>query len=85
MALASGLPARCKIALGPTQNVRLVRSARYVGRYVDLRRRTESYSRDGLVDMNKPLGLTLHVLEALGIPMKLSIQVAINIWELGFA
>lgn len=81
-ALASGLRARCQIALDPTQSVRQVQSPLYVGCSVDLRRRTESYSRDGLVDMNKPLGLTLRVLEALEIPMKLSIQVAIKIWEL---
>lgn len=82
-ALASGLLKRCAVTLDPTERVRQVQSPLYVGCSVDLRSRMSKYNRPRLIDMNKPMALTVNIMEALERPLKLSVNVALRIWDLG--
>ncbi|EEU35472.1 uncharacterized protein NECHADRAFT_86215 [Fusarium vanettenii 77-13-4] len=75
---------RCNRALDPSGKVRQIQSPLYVGCSKDLRTWTGAYERSArkdLADVNEPLCLVVSILEALNLPVDLSVQVAIRIWE----
>ncbi|RSL79418.1 hypothetical protein CEP51_007391 [Fusarium floridanum] len=64
---------RCNRVLGPSGKARQIQSPLYVGCSTDLRK--------ALADVNEPLCLVVNTLEALNLPVDLSVQVAIRIWD----
>ncbi|KAF4943824.1 hypothetical protein FSARC_14822 [Fusarium sarcochroum] len=74
----------CNWNLDPTGKVRQIQSPLYVGCSKDLRTRTSAYkrtARGGLANVNKPLCLVVNTLEALKLPVDLSVQIAVRTWD----
>ncbi|RSM14829.1 hypothetical protein CDV31_005263 [Fusarium ambrosium] len=75
---------RCNRVLDLSGKVRQIQSPLYVGCSTDLRSWTGAYelsARKDLADVNEPLCLVVNTLEALNLPVDLSVQVAIRIWD----
>ncbi|RMJ19927.1 hypothetical protein CDV36_000379 [Fusarium kuroshium] len=75
---------RCNRVLDPSGKVRQIQSPLYVGCSTDLRTWADAYERSArkdLADVNEPLCLVVNTLEALNLPVDLSVQVAMRIWD----
>ncbi|CAJ0552183.1 Ff.00g061620.m01.CDS01 [Fusarium sp. VM40] len=66
--------------LDTTNTVRQIQSPLYVGCSIDLNTRVNNYYRN-LRDTNKPLCLTVSVLEALNLKMDIIIKIALRTWK----
>ncbi|RSL55686.1 hypothetical protein CEP54_009256 [Fusarium duplospermum] len=79
-----GFKLRCNRTLDPSGKVRQIQSPLCMGCSTDLRARTSACKRTvrrGLVNLNKPLYLVANTLEALKLPVDLSMHVALRICE----
>ncbi|KAH6977199.1 hypothetical protein BKA56DRAFT_617450 [Ilyonectria sp. MPI-CAGE-AT-0026] len=80
-ALIKSLERRCDVTLDPTKEIRQRQSPIYVGCSTNLRVSTSDDSLKDLSGLNKPLALTVSILSALDLPVNLTVQVALRIWE----
>ncbi|KAL6411360.1 uncharacterized protein AUP68_05064 [Ilyonectria robusta] len=80
-ALMKSFQRRCDVTLDPSKEIRQRQSPIYVGCSSDLRERTSDDSLKDLSGLNKPLALTVNILSALDLPVNLTVQVALRIWE----
>lgn len=80
-ALIKSLERRCDVTLDPTKEIRQRQSPIYVGCSTNLRERASDDSLKDLSGLNKPLALTVNILSALDLPVNLTVQVALRIWE----
>lgn len=79
--LAVSLGRRCDDQLDPGGSVQQIQSPLYVGCSNVLEKRTKSYTNRTIGQMNKSLGITLSLLEMMGLPSTASCRCATPIWD----